>query len=111
MSDTLNFQFDKGQDVILRINMAPPQPVSGWMGEFYLTTHPDGDRIFTKYFASGFTAGQSGITLIDGGIGSFDITIDTVDTSGLDPGNRYGNFWRTNSGFHTKMAAGYITLK
>jgi hypothetical protein len=107
----LNFQFSRDQDALLRISMAPQVNVSGWQGDFAMTIRKGGTAIFTKSFASGYVAGQSGITMTDGNLGVFDITVNNVDTSGLDFGNYHCNFKRTNSGFHTTLSEGYITLK
>lgn len=107
----LNFQFSRGQDALLQISLASPTSVSGWAGEFFLTRNKGGDRIFTKCFASGFVSNQSGITLLDGSIGRFNISLNAVDSSGLDFGNYNGEFWRRDSGFETKLSEGFITVK
>lgn len=112
MSNQLNFQLDRQKDAILSISMAPPTSVSGWEGEFYLTNRKGGvSKIFSKTFASGYVSNQSGITLTDGVIGRFNITVDSVNTSGLDYGCYHASFVRTNSGFFTPLSEGYITIK
>ena len=107
----MNFQFSRYQDAILTIDMAPSFNVFGCQGEFFLTERKGGDRIFTKSFNSGYTTGQSGITVTNTGIGRFNVTIDSVNTSGLDFGNYFATFKRLNSGFITTLSEGYITVK
>lgn len=112
MASEISFTFARYQDGVLSIDMQPPTSVSGWTTELYLTRRKGGtDKIFSKFCASGFAAGQSGITLANGQIGIFNVAINSVDTSGLDFGNYHATFERLDSGYRTILAEGYGTIK
>lgn len=112
MASEISFTFARYQDGILSIDMQPPTSVSGWTTEFYLTKRKGGTtKIFSKTCASGFVAGQSGTTLVNGQVGIFNIAINSVDTSGLEFGNYFATFERLDSGFRTVISEGYGTIK
>ncbi len=111
MPTTLSFSSVLFADGILILDMTPPVSVTGWAGEFVITKRKNGTPLITKMFASGYIAGQSGITVVDSTIGRFQIVLDQVDKSGMDFGNYFASFNRTNSGLQDVLAEGYITFK
>ena len=72
--------------------------------------YSDNSGVFIKSCASGHGDGVSGITVTNSGAGQFQVAIRSVNTSGLDLGNYAYTFIRTDSGFRTTLAEGYVIL-
>lgn len=110
MATRSDFSFFQTQRGTLRIILNPPQPIGGWNIEWYLGKRAGGlSGTVHKYVNSGYN-NVSGINLQNSGQGIFDISIDSVDTSGRDPGNYYYRAIRLGSGLQTQISYGYMKL-
>lgn len=96
----------KLEDGILNVSMAPPVAISGWTLQFQLSKRAGSTSGLIKSCASGFN-GVSGITVTDGSQGVFRMTLNSVDTSGVDFGNLFYNVTRLDSGSRTVLTEGY----
>jgi hypothetical protein len=106
-----DFSFVKFDDGTITVGLQDPTPIGGWDIQFVVSKRFDGasSGIVTKSVASGFN-GASGITITDSGQGHFNIALNGIDTSGLEPGNYATRTERTTSGFHTTLTLGYLIL-
>lgn len=106
----VDFPFIKQTDGNLDISLTPSVPIGGWGLEWIMEKRFGGvSGIVEKFAASGFYG--SGITLINSGTGVFRIRLDAVDTSGIDYGAYAFTARRTNSGFETTLAEGYVVIQ
>lgn len=106
----VHFSLCRFEDGILTVPLNPPNPIGGWNISFDVYTHPGGETpLITKSCASGFS-GVSGITVTNSGQGEFRITIDSVDTSGLELTNYAYYIQHLNSGVRTVLTEGFFTV-
>ena len=104
----IDFPLPLHSDGTLQVNMVPPAPISGWSIQFDLMYRFNSPQpIVSKYLASGYTADQSGCTLVDGSIGIFQIALHPPEVSGLNDGNFAYRVFRTDSGSATDVTAGF----
>ena len=104
------FSLVEFSDGILTVALSPPTAVGGWSMAFTVTNRFQGvSGLIQKTLASGYGAGQSGITVVDSGQGRFNIRIWGSDGSGqMDPGTYAMQFNRTDSGMVTPIAKGWF---
>lgn len=95
-------------DGTLTIQLTPATNISAWAVEYYQTKRFGNlSGTIVKSMASGFAAGESGITIVSSGQGTFNVNLWHGEMSGRDPGNFAYEARRTNSGFHSIIARGY----
>ena len=97
-------------DVGITFTMAPPVPISGWSVEMKVAKRFGGSGRIISSMASGFSAGESGITLTNGAQGIFTMPINAPQTSGWQPGNYATTITRTDSGSISCLDIGYLQL-
>lgn len=106
-----DFPFTVGTDATITLALEPPAGVSGFTIQFQA-----GPRfgwtsgLINKYTSSGLN-NVSGINVTDYTNGVMKITLNGVDTSGMDPSNLAYKVWRTDSGNVDTYAQGYIILQ
>ena len=106
-----NYPLVRGQDGTLTISLTPATSISGWtIQATFLQRFGGSSGLIQKSMASGHD-GVSGISLLDGAAGSFRVTINAGDTSGLEYGNYSYNVSRLDSGFATVLSEGFLLLK
>jgi hypothetical protein len=105
-----NFSLVRLEDGVLAVQMVPSTAIGGWQIEWNLVKRLGSTTpIATRSVASGYN-GASGITVTDSGQGMFNITINSVDTSGLNPGNYANGADRLSSGRRSALTQGFLTL-
>lgn len=88
MSVQINFPLPYSSDGILQVALASPTSISGWTIQWDLMFRPNSPQpIISRFLSSGYSAGQSGITLVDGTRGVFNVAMKASDLSGQEPGN------------------------
>lgn len=99
-------------DGVITIAMTPPVAVGGWSVKFTMARRFSSDSgICFRYGASGFGGGESGVTVLDSGLGRFRVKAPSPEeTSGLEPGNFAIQFERTDSGSRTVLSQGYEVM-
>lgn len=107
-----DFYIVRGNDGLITVGVEPPTPIGGWEIQF-LATHRFGgvSGIIDRRVASGYGAGQSGITILNSGQGIFQVNVWAGDTSGSQFGNIVYTAKRLDSGFQTDLALGTIVLQ
>lgn len=104
-----DFSFQKFGDGTLQISLTNPTPIGSWDIRFLvLKRFGSTSGLIQKYYSSGFTG--SGITLVNSGQGTLNVSLRSVDTSGLEFGNYAYVAERTNSGLFNAFAKGTIIL-
>ena len=99
------------EDGVITIGLAPPAAVGGWNVRFGLALRFGGTEFAVKTSASGYGGGQSGVTVLDSGQGTWQIPINSADTSGLDAVNLAGTMVRLDSGNRTDIWNGFVVLR
>lgn len=105
MANTVNFQFYVGEDLTVACALSPVVDISGWSLQF--TVRPTAGSP-TAYITK--TTGGSGITITNGPLSLFTITLASADTSVLLPGTYNYDIQRTGSGVHRELMIGTLTL-
>lgn len=106
-----DYSFVRMDDGTITVGLQEPTNIAGWGIQFQVSKRFDGGSgLIVKSMASGFVNGQSGITMVNAAQGIFNINLNGVDTSGLQPGNYASKCERINSGFHTTLTVGYLIL-
>lgn len=102
----------KFEDATFVFPLTPATPVGGWSVEFLLTRRrgEGASGLVVKSCASGYGAGQSGVSVTDSGLGRFSVAWRGADGSGLDPGNYAFSLRRTDSGFSKELTQGTLVL-
>lgn len=109
MAVQMDFSWSQYDDGVLQINITPPTSMSGQNVEFRVGRYFGGEMdTIVKSCASGFN-GVSGIALANGGA-TLNVTIASVDTSGMQYGNWSYQARRTTSGFVTETTLGLMLL-
>lgn len=107
-NDFTLYRYDKGTVVL---SLIPATSVVGWSLKFEMTKRKEGTPIITNYAASGYSTGQSGINVTNGGEGVMAITLYPEFVSGKDIGNYYFSLKRTDSGLESTLAEGYRQMR
>lgn len=111
MATQVDFSVVRYADGTLSVNIAPATSIAGWALRFEAQHRAGGlSGLITKVSASGYGGGQSGITVTDSGNGRFNIAINGIDTSGLDPGSYSYSVQRTDSGSRTMISEGFLNI-
>ena len=111
MPISTDFELARYADGTLVMPLTPPTAIGGWTVRFQIYKRMGGSTpLVTKWAASGFGNGVSGITITNSGQGVLSVPINSSgDMSGQDPGNYFYQFDRLDSGASTpRMADGYI---
>ena len=102
--------YTRMEDGVLTIGLAPPTAVGGWAAQFTVLKRFGGvSGLINKFTSSGYS-NVSGIQVTSSGNGIFGVTINSYDTSGLDPGAYVYQFSRTTSGSYDVLSEGYFLL-
>ena len=108
-----DFQLPQFSDATFLVNLAPPVAIGGWSLRC-LVAKRFGDEyvsgLITKSCASGYGAGQSGITILNSGQGRIQINLVARDTSGLTWGGYQYAVERLDSGSRTILTQGQLLL-
>lgn len=111
MAVQADFSIGQREDVVLNISMTPPTAIGGWSLQFFVQHRFGGiSGLISKVSASGYGAGQSGITIGNSGQGQFSVSLQGVDTSGMEYGSYAYTAMRLNSGSQTVLSLGYLLL-
>lgn len=112
-----NFSIDRSSDGTVTFSVTPPVAIGGMSLNFLLTKRLGGVSGLYQAFASSgipnpLVSGSvgSGITILNSGAGLMQINIPSAATSGLDPGSYAFRITRTDSGFYTTLAEGFLVL-
>lgn len=90
------------------VSLAPPVAIGGWGISFQVQKRFGGiSGLITKSVSSGFN-NSSGINITNSGLGIFTISIQGVDTSGLEYGNYAYAVDRTDT--RTTLSEGYMIV-
>lgn len=109
MPSEANYPLVRYEDGLLTVGLAPPTDVGGWAVQLTVMKHFGGSGFILRSVASGYI-GVSGMTILDSGVGVFQASINSPDSSGRDPGNYAFLLERVDSGFNTVLTRGYMTL-
>lgn len=111
MAIEIDFRLGRTEDGVVQVSMTPPVAIGGWAMEAVFTNRFGGESgLITKRTASGYGAGGSGLQTVNSGLGIFNLTINSADTSGLNPGNYAYEVKRTDSGNVAVLTKGYMIL-
>ena len=105
-----DFTMLKTTDLGISFSMSPPVSISGWSVEMKVAKRFGGSGMIVASMASGYAAGQSGITISDGALGTFTLPVNAPQTSGWCAGNYATTISRTDSGYNTVLDIGYLIL-
>jgi len=105
-----DFSFIRFSDGTLTIGMTPPCSVAGQTLRFSMMRRFGGDVRFDKWTASGYTQGESGISVLDATKGILSVAIWTRDTSGCDFSAYAYQLARLDSGHANIPVEGYVIL-
>lgn len=110
MAEFFSFSLHKREDATVTIPLTPPTNIQGWGMEFFLSYRfgSTSGRI-VKSMASGFY-GVSGMDVENALEGIFNVSVNGIETSGLDAGNYAYTIRRTNSGYVSDVTQGYLSL-
>ncbi len=111
MAILTDFSLIRFEDGIISFSLTNPTNITGWSVEFQVKKRFDScsGRI-TKSADATFFNGQSGITFTNAAQGRFNVTINSVDTSGFDFGNYAYSIERQNAGNRTVLTTGFFLL-
>lgn len=107
-----NFTLGRGEDGAITIGLQNPTNIAGWALQFQVSKYFGGlSGTFSKFAASGFGGGQSGITVLNSGAGTVRVAVNSLDTSGMDPGTYGYQLRRLDSGHVTEVTKGFFVLR
>lgn len=110
MATLQDFAIARWEDGILQITMNPSVAIGGWTIRFQAQHRFGGiSGAIQRYISTGKN-NQSGINILNSGLGIFTVQINSVDTSGLDFSNLTYVTERMDSGFRTIINEGFIAL-
>lgn len=99
------------EDGVIQTVMEPSTNIAGWNLQTLVTKRPGHlSGLIVKSAASGYGGGQSGITITNSGQGIFTTAINSVDSSGFDPGAYAYRTERLDSGFRSVLTEGYLNF-
>ena len=110
----VNFSLGRYENGVLTISMAPPTPIGAWSIQFTMWRRfgmPITSGLVTKSVTSGYGAGQSGITIVNSGIGIFNVSLNPPEVSGLAAGNYSYRVERLDSGSATGISQGFRSME
>jgi hypothetical protein len=111
MPSQMDFSSAHYADGILTMSLAPSANIGGWNIRFQVLKRFEGAvPIVTRYAASGYGGGQSGITVTNSGQGVMNITLASQDFSGYSPGLFTYGIERMDSGSRTMLTYGFINV-
>lgn len=113
MSVPFDFSLPWYQDAIIQFQLSPATSISGWGIRLDLMYRFNSSNpIISKYLSSGFTSGQSGMSLWNGATGVFNTSFNSSDISGVNQSTDVLAYLveRTDSGYVTPLVAGYRLL-
>ena len=108
------------------ITLAPPDNTTGWTVWYRMCKHPQGGDVLgrapaelsgypspnlvNKWAGSGYTSNESGIRALDDSRGVWRVDLPKGETSGLEQGAYFYEFWRMDSGYQKKLVEGFRLL-
>lgn len=99
----------RGNDLQITFGLKPPTNIGGMQIGFFLYKRLGSDSpLVSKYAMSGFIS--SGVSVVNSGQGSLGITLNSQDTSGLEPGNYVFKVKRLDSGFIGDFSEGTVSI-
>jgi hypothetical protein len=106
-------QLARFEDGAFLITLTPPIPIGGWDARFDIMKRFNSDEpLYTALSASGYGAGQSGITITSSGEGRLTVRIPGVALSGqTDKINFCYTLQRYTSGCRVLASQGFLTLQ
>ncbi len=106
-----DYSIGVNEDGLLTVSLSPPTPIADWTIRYMEQKRDGGISGFNfKYYGPDAGGGVSGITLVDAGQGTFNVQLNAVDSSGMDPANYVWSAERMDSGFRTTVACGTKSL-
>lgn len=108
----VDFSMARNEDATLSVSLQPPTPIGGWDLRFQSSKRHgglSGGLTPPKVSASGFS-GVSGITVVNSGQGQFNVSLNSVDSSGLDFGAYAYSIERMSSGARSVLTQGFIQI-
>lgn len=103
MAATQSIAFFNGENVTLNGVLNPVVDITSWAMQFAVRGTAGGTAIITK------TVG-SGITIVSGPASTFTVVLLSADTATQPPGAYVYDLQRTDSGHHTELLTGTLTL-
>lgn len=108
MTVQLDYSLPLHSDGTIQINLIPATSISGWTLQHDLMYRLNSPQpIISKFMSSGFTNNQSGMKLIDGINGVFQVQMFASEVSGFLDGNYAYRVHRTDSGNASDNTAGF----
>lgn len=110
MANLMDWSWIKFDDGTISISMQPPVAIGGWSLQTVVSKRAGGDSNYiVKNAASGYY-NVSGMNIVNSGQGVFSVSLQSVDTSGMDYGLFSYNVSRLNSGNRVTLVEGFLTL-
>ena len=101
---TADDEFFRGEDKILTVTLDPVVNISGWTLAFTMRlTAGSAEALIEK-------TTTSGITITDGTHGIFQVTLDDLETAGLQPGKYAYDCKRMDAGAEAILVYGTLEL-
>lgn len=110
MAEITNFSYTRFEDGALIYMLTPQAPIGGLSLKWCMSDRFGSEEPFVvKYLSSGLN-GASGISVTNSGQGVFTVTLNSVDTSGLEAKNYATWAVITSSGRYKEVAKGFLVL-
>lgn len=109
MAALMDFALYRREDATLGVAMQPPTLISGWNIQCTIENAFGGISGTFKSCASGFN-NVSGINVIQGSTGVFNVQINSIDTSGWDQKPYAFAIERLDQGARTTLVEGFLLL-
>lgn len=111
MPKIADFAVVRQTQAVITINLTPPVSITGWNLQLQVGKRFDwSSGLITKSLASGFIAGQSGLSIVDATVGILNASFAAGDTSGWDFGNYAYELSRLGSGVQGSLTQGFISI-
>lgn len=107
MATLTDFSLFLIEDGTLSVSLVPPTPLGGFGIQFVMTKRLGGSTIILKSMNSGYSNGESGVSMVNSGTGVFNVSLYASECSGLDAGAYSYTVNRTTSGKATALTEGY----
>jgi len=113
MSVPVNFSLPEQQAATIQIGIVPVVNIDGWTirwDQLFRFNSPQ--PLFSLWTSSGYTNGESGITMTNAANGVFSVSLFPSQVSGVSQETAVlaHQSWRINSGVQTPINGGYRTL-
>lgn len=106
-----NFSIIRKEDALLSISLNPPVSIAGWSLEFRVNKRFGScSGLIIKSANLPTFNNVSGINVTNTAQGMFQVTLNSVDTSGFDFGNYAYGVQRLNAGNVTALSEGFLIL-